>query len=159
MLEFAGRFSLSTDVAGDAPLLRELVTEYGEMFPELAADLAHRNADEQYRQAVTLMRERVRAARRAANGYQRAAELLADLRRVAESLRAQGERHVLGGDLHDVIRHVETFGFHLATMDIRDHSGARMRLRSPSYSGPGGSPRTTHLAGGREMCAAGTGDR
>ena len=98
-------------------------TDYGEMFPDLAADLRHRNADELYRQAVTLMRERVRAARRdQPHGYQRASELLADLRVVAESLRAQGERHVLGGDLHDVIRHVETFGFHLAAMDIRDHA-------------------------------------
>ena len=55
-------------------------------------------------------------------GISDASELLADLRVVAESLRAQGERHVLGGDLHDVIRHVETFGFHLAAMDIRDHA-------------------------------------
>jgi phosphoenolpyruvate carboxylase len=124
LLELAGRLSLSTHVAGDAPRLRDLLREYGEMFPELAAELAHRNSDEQYRQAVTLMRERVRAARREQpHGYLRAAELLADLRRVAESLEEQGERHVLGGDLHDVIRHVETFGFHLVAMDIRDHSG------------------------------------
>jgi phosphoenolpyruvate carboxylase len=123
LLELAGRLSLSTHVAGDAPLLREILDEYGEMFPDLAADLRHRNADELYRQAVTLMRERVRAARRGQpHGYQRASELLTDLRAVTESLRAQGERHVLGGDLHDVIRHVETFGFHLAAMDVRDHA-------------------------------------
>jgi len=123
LLELAGRLSLSTHVAGDAPLLNEILTAYGGMFPDLAADLRHRNADELYRQVVTLMRERVRAARRdQPHGYQRASELLADLRVVAESLRAQGERHVLGGDLHDVIRHVETFGFHLAAMDIRDHA-------------------------------------
>ena len=64
LLELAGRLSLSTHVAGDAPQLRELLGCYGEMFPDLAADLAHRNTDELYRQAVTFMRERVRAARR-----------------------------------------------------------------------------------------------
>ena len=123
LIELAGRLSLSTHVAGDAPGLVDLLLEYGDWFPELAADLRHRNADELYRQAVTLMRERVRAARRgAAHGYVRATELLADLRVIEQSLHAQGEDHVLGGDLRDVIRHVEVFGFHLATMDVRDHS-------------------------------------
>jgi phosphoenolpyruvate carboxylase len=123
LLELAGRLSLSTHVAGDPPLLHEMLNAYRTMFPELAADLSHRNADELYRQTVTLMRERVRAARRGQpHGYRRATELLDDLRTIADSLRSQGERHILGGDLHDVIRHVETFGFHFAAMDIRDHS-------------------------------------
>jgi phosphoenolpyruvate carboxylase len=123
LLELAGRLSLSTHVAGDAPMLQGMLEEYGAMFPDLAADLAHRNADELYRQAVTLMRERVRAARREQpHAYRRASELLADLHTIADSLRSQGERHILGGDLHDVIRHVDVFGFHLAAMDIRDHA-------------------------------------
>ena len=123
LLELAGRLSLSTHVAGDAPILKEMLDEYRGYFPELAADLAHRNADELYRQAITLMRERVRVARRdLPHGYVRADELLTDLRTVAMSLRSQGEHHVLGGDLADVIRQVETFGFHLASMDIRDHA-------------------------------------
>ena len=123
LLELSGRISLSAHVAGDAPVLDDLLTENRERFPELAADLQHRNGDELYRQALTLMRERVRAARRGEpEGYLRAAELLEDLWTVSASLLAQGERHVLGGDLHDVIRHVEVFGFHLAAMDVRDHS-------------------------------------
>ena len=123
LLELAGRLSLSTHVAGDVPGLMDLLSEYGDWFPELAADLRHRNADELYRQAVTLMRERVRAARRGMpHGYVRATELLTDLRLTQQSLHDQGEDHVLGGDLKDVIRHVEVFGFHLATMDVRDHS-------------------------------------
>ena len=123
LIELAGRLSLSTHVAGDAPLLQDILREYSAMFPDLAKQLGHLNADEPYRQALTLMRERVRAARSdQPHGYLRSSELLADLRTVQESLRSQGERHVLGGDLHDVIRHVETFGFHLARMDIRDHA-------------------------------------
>jgi phosphoenolpyruvate carboxylase len=123
LLELSGRISLSVHVAGDAPLLHDLLTDYRDRFPELAEELQHRNADELYRQAITLMRERVRVGRHdLPNGYVLASELLADLQTVADSLSAQGERHVLGGDLHDVIRHVEVFGFHLAAMDVRDHS-------------------------------------
>lgn len=123
LIELAGRLSLSTHVAGPAPGLDPMLERYRKMFPEMAADLSHRNADELYRQALTLMRERVRAARRESeHGYVRASELLDDLRLVAESLLAQGEHHILGGDLKDVVRHVETFGFHLAQMDVRDHS-------------------------------------
>ena len=123
LLELSGRISLSVHVAGDAPMLGDLLADYRQRFPGLAEELQHRNADELYRQAISLMRERVRAARRGLeNGYVRASELLSDLRTVADSLASQGERHVLGGDLHDVIRHVEVFGFHLAAMDVRDHS-------------------------------------
>ncbi|HRA46548.1 MAG TPA: phosphoenolpyruvate carboxylase [Thermomicrobiales bacterium] len=123
LLELAGRLSLSTHVAGDTPVLLEMLHEYRTLFPELAADLELRNADELYRQAITLMRERVRAARRdQAHGYVRASELLADLHLIEQALQDQGEHHILGGDLHDVIRHVQVFGFHLAAMDIRDHS-------------------------------------
>ena len=123
LLELAGRLSLSTHVAGEAPLLDDLLDDYRHRFPELAADLELRNGDELYRQIVTLMRERVRAARRdLPHAYQRSSELLADLRQIEQSLWHQGEQQVLGGDLHDVIRHVEVFGFHLAAMDIRDHA-------------------------------------
>ena len=123
LVELAGRLSMSSLVIGEAPLIRRLIDDYAPMFPEVAASLAHRNADEPYRQAVTLMRERVLAIWRGdANRYLDAAELIADLRVVEESLESQGEHYALGGDLHDVVRHVEIFGFHLATLDIRDHS-------------------------------------
>ena len=141
LLELAGRLSLSTHVAGGAPLLNELLDDYRQRFPDLAADLELRNGDELYRQIVTLMRERVRAARRdLPNAYQRSSELLADLRQIEQSLWHQGEQQVLGGDLHDVIRHVEVFGFHLAAMDIRDHANRHGAAVAAILAGAGVSP-------------------
>ena len=55
-------------------------------------------------------------------GYARSAELLTDLRDVDRSLRAQGAELIADGDLRDVIRLAEVFGFHLAVMDVRDHA-------------------------------------
>ncbi|MEA2527523.1 MAG: phosphoenolpyruvate carboxylase [Thermomicrobiales bacterium] len=121
--ELAGRVSVSTLVTGPVSALDELIEENRERFPELAADLDRRNADEPYRQALTLVRERVRAARTGAPGaYAKPAELVADLRRVEQALFAHAEPLICAGDLHDVIRQAEVFGFHLATLDLRDHA-------------------------------------
>ncbi len=121
--ELAGRISVSTLVTGPVPVLDGLIAENRARFPELAADLEHRNADEPYRQVLTLLRERVRATRSHAPGaYGESAELVADLRRVEQALFAHAEPLICAGDLHDVIRQAEVFGFHLATLDIRDHA-------------------------------------
>jgi phosphoenolpyruvate carboxylase len=121
--ELAGRLSLAESIAGPAPVIAPLIAALGERFPESAARLRRINAGEPYRQALSLMRERVRAARRdQPQGYATSAELLADLRLVERSLRAQGAGLIADGDLHDLIRLVEVFGFHLAVMDVRDHA-------------------------------------
>ncbi len=123
MIELSGRLSVSTLVTGIAPEIEPLLERYRALFPELGADLARRNGDEPYRQVLTLIRERLIAARLdRSGGYLEPGELVADLRTIEHSLLSQGEPLIVGGDLHDVIRQAEVFGFHLATLDIRDHS-------------------------------------
>ncbi len=52
-------------------------------------------------------------------------ELLADLALVRDSLRENGAASVAdGGALPHLVRQVEAFGFHLATLDVRQHSDA-----------------------------------
>ncbi len=121
--ELAGRISVSTYIAGPARDLEPLLESYRAMFPDVVAEIEERNADEPYRQALTLVRERVRAARDGRpGGYASASELVADLRLVEQSLLAQREPLITRGDLHDVIRQAEVFGFHFARLDLRDHS-------------------------------------
>lgn len=123
LVELAGRLSLAETVSGPAPLLAPLIERLATVFPDTASRVLRINAGEPYRQAVTLMREKLSAARTfAPGGYQDAAELLADLRLIDRSLREQGADLVADGDLRDVMRLVEVFGFHLAVMDIRDHA-------------------------------------
>ena len=55
-------------------------------------------------------------------GYQRAAELIADLRLLQESLVAVGAWRVADAAVAPVIRTAETFGFHLASLDVRQNS-------------------------------------
>ncbi|MBA2276943.1 MAG: phosphoenolpyruvate carboxylase, partial [Chloroflexia bacterium] len=123
LTELAGRLSLSDHVVQPVSTLDPLLEANRARFPALAAELSARNADEPYRQLATLLRERLRAtAAHRAGGYTRAAELVADLRMIEAALTEQSAGLIVGGELHDVIRHVEVFGFDLATLDIRDHA-------------------------------------
>ena len=121
--QVAGRISVSDIVAGRSPMLDSLLAENQDRFPELAEQLAERNNDEPYRQILTYMRQRIQASRTGSlHGYVSPGELLAELRIIEAALIDQGEPLIIGGDLHDLIRLVEVFGFHYARLDLRDHA-------------------------------------
>jgi phosphoenolpyruvate carboxylase len=123
LLELAGRLSVAESVSGPAPLLRALIQTLADRFPEAASLVLRVNAGEPYRQALTLMRERLRATREnQLTRYGKSSELLQDLLIIDQSLRAQGADLIADGDLRDVIRLTEVFGFHLAVMDVREHA-------------------------------------
>jgi phosphoenolpyruvate carboxylase len=123
LVELAGRLSIAERIAGPAPLLEPLLATLTQDFPDTAARVRQSNAGEPYRQALTLMRERLHAAQQGrAAGYSAPDELLADLWLIDRSLREQGAALIADGDLRDVIRLVQVFGFHLAVMDVRDHA-------------------------------------
>ena len=125
----AGRLSLSDRISGHAGSLEPILELGAELYPDLAVQLAALNPEEPYRRALTFLRERVRATRRREPGeYAEPAELLADLRLVEHALCDGGGSLTATGDLHDVIRQVEVFGFHFARLDIREH--ARIHRRS-----------------------------
>jgi phosphoenolpyruvate carboxylase len=54
--------------------------------------------------------------------YRDADELYADALLLSESLRQAGHTDLAGGDLQDWLDRIRTFGFHMARLDIRDHS-------------------------------------
>ena len=119
----AGRVSISERVAGRIEGLDETLAEGEAFFPALADRLRDVNREEPYRRAFSFMSERLRATRRDEDGaYAGPHELLADLRRADASLRRCGNGLVADGELRDVIRQAEVFGFHFARIDIREHA-------------------------------------
>jgi len=54
--------------------------------------------------------------------YQRSSELLADLKLLYDSLAASGQRRAADYALQPLMRVVQTFGFHLAVLDVRQNS-------------------------------------
>jgi phosphoenolpyruvate carboxylase len=90
--------------------------------PAVADAAADRYPDEPYRQKLKLMRERLeRVGDVRPGGYDGADELQADLESIAASLRANGAGAVASAVVDPLVRQVDTFGFTLASLDLRDH--------------------------------------
>lgn len=126
--------SQSTRRVGVDPELEASTTRDAALLPELAAQLADTARDEPYRRKLRFVearleatRDAILAARRtktheppwAAHAYRAPEELVADLELVAGSLARNkggraGERRVRA-----LVRQVQTFGFHLARLDVR----------------------------------------
>lgn len=91
---------------------------------ELADDISVRSPNEPYRRVLLVIARRIAATRErnADLGYASADELLADLRIVQSSLLEAGAKRAAFGDVQKLIWQVETFGFHLAELEVRQHS-------------------------------------
>jgi phosphoenolpyruvate carboxylase len=121
----ASRVTLSARVAGEPPELLDLLRALGERFPEAASELEKRNPEEPYRRLFRLIAERLRATRKGFDSaYEGPRQLLEDLHVAEHALRSQGAGIVAADALRDVIRQVEVFGFHFATLDVREHADA-----------------------------------
>ncbi len=72
-----------------------------------------------------------------AKGYENEDELLRDLRLIYDSLLSHGDARIADGKLKDLIRLVETFGFYLMNLDLRQestrHSDAITEILSVAY--------------------------
>jgi phosphoenolpyruvate carboxylase len=103
---------------------------------ETIATLEKPYVQEPYRHKLALMKYRVERAlarvERSLQGdfgdtddlaYPSAAAFMADLQLIRDSLRAHGDGDIAGLELQDLIRLVETFGFHLMQLDVRQESG------------------------------------
>jgi len=93
-----------------------------ERLPGVAAETEERYPGEPYRQKLKLMRERVeRVGDVRPGGYDDASELVEDLRVLADALGANGGDSLVEAHVQPLVREVETFGFTLAGLDLRDH--------------------------------------
>jgi phosphoenolpyruvate carboxylase len=91
----------------DEPYRRALIGVYA----RLAATLHDFTGTEALRHAVAPQ-----------NAYTDAAQLLADLRIIEESLRSHHAQALIAPRLRPLMRAVQVFGFHLATLDLRQSS-------------------------------------
>ncbi len=62
------------------------------------------------------------------NGYEHAREFAADVRLIAESLRANKGWNAGHHSVQRLLRRVQTFGFHMATLDIRQHTAVHHQV-------------------------------
>ena len=132
--ELGAELSISSELAAVTPALETLANHSG--------DTGATRSDEPYRRALTgvyarlaatfealIGRAPARPARVAAEPYRDAAAFRADLAVVAAALGSQGKGLLAeGGALGRLMRTVDTFGFHLATLDMRQNSAVHERV-------------------------------
>ncbi|MDP9897780.1 phosphoenolpyruvate carboxylase [Variovorax ginsengisoli] len=124
-------------LGGELSLSATLVDVSVEMqaLAERSPDQNEHRVDEPYRRALTGVYSRLAATLRALTGgeaarhavapqnpYAQAEEFLADLHTVSDSLADKHGAALVGHRLGPLIRAVEVFGFHLATVDLRQSS-------------------------------------
>ena len=125
--------------------------------PELIAEIAARSPQEPYRTYLLYAAQRINATRvrHADLAYPGPAEYLADLRIVQESLAAAGAAKQAFGELQHLIWQAETFGFHLAGLEVRQHSEVHARALSElRAAGPPGSEHSGPLSAQTEEVLA-----
>jgi len=123
--ELARRLSQSGALTGVSDAVRERVAAYSAQFPKVLATIPARYHDMPYRVLFRLIAARLEATRRDApppEGYAAAEELERDLGVVIASLRTHRGEHAGLFGVQRLLRRVETFGFHLATIDLRQHA-------------------------------------
>ena len=122
-----GELSMSAMLAGVSPAMQTLA--------DASPDTNEHRSDEPYRRALTGVYARLAAtlknltggdaARHAVapqNAYAKSEDFLADLRTIEASLKAHHGKALIAQRLHPLIRAVDVFGFHLATVDLRQSS-------------------------------------
>jgi len=139
--------TLGEESTGPSAELRGLWDRLRGLDEEAAAEIAKRSPDELHR-AVVLMLGRKIAATRTRNAdlaYRAPEEFLADLRTVQASLVAAGAARQAYGELQDLIWQVETFGFHLTELEVRQHSAVHEKVLAELDSGAARSELTEEV--------------
>lgn len=108
------RVEISADFIRSVEEEEKLYLEQGETW-QIEAEI--------YRRKFAVILKRLRHVGQSEQGYQAPEEFLRDLR----SIQASAEEHLPANNklktMRKLIRQVELFGFHLSTLDIRNHSG------------------------------------
>ena len=125
--------------------LRRRLDADARAMPDLARSLRERFPDEPFRQRFGFIAERLRQTRARltgehgtgrrrgnARGFDDPAQLVSDLADIQRGRVDVGLARTAGGDVHDFIWQVETFGFHLAGLEVRQHAAIHRRALAGS---------------------------
>ncbi|HEX3489879.1 MAG TPA: phosphoenolpyruvate carboxylase [Streptosporangiaceae bacterium] len=114
--------------------------------PGLMAELAARSPEEPFREFGLLIAARLRATRLGGElAYRGPDELLADLRLLQDALAAAGASRQAYGELQHLIWQAQSFGFHLASLEVRQHSEVHARALRELHAGAARSAMTREV--------------
>ena len=110
--------------------LRRVLARDSRLLPGISNELARKLSGAPHRRAMGLAAHRLAATRNRANGaYDGPDAFLRDIDVLQRSLEAGGASRLAWGELQHLRWQVETFGFHLASMEVRQHSSVLRAAR------------------------------
>ena len=114
---------------------------------DAAAEIADRSPDEPHRRILLLLARKIAATRtrNADLAYRDPEHLLADLRTVQDSLVAAGAARQAYGALQRLVWQVETYGFHLTELEVRQHSAVHRKVLDELRAGGARSEQTDEV--------------
>ena len=144
--------------AGTTPPSRELLSlwQHLAVADEVGAkDAIKRAPDEVHKRVMMLIARRIKATRgrNADLAYSEPSELVAELRVVQDSLVQAGSPRQAYGSLQELLWRVETYGFHLAELEVRQHSAvhAKALAECEAVAAGGAGAGGSGGAGGSEL--------
>jgi phosphoenolpyruvate carboxylase len=150
------RLSVSTHQAAVSDELLTALAEYERAYPAAQIEEGRHTGEEVYRRFLAFVLHRLRGAGASttgaggpvarAAGYTEADELARDLSVVRESLEGNGGRRDARLLLDPLLRQIETFGFHLHTLDVRQHARAHARAVAELSRAPVADDETAERA-------------
>lgn len=129
--------TLDAETTPPSDALRALWKRLKAADEEASAEIAQRSPNEPHRRILLMLARKIDATRRrdADLAYREPSEFLADLRTVQDSLVAAGAARQAYGHLQQLIWQVETYGFHLAQLEVRQHSAVHAKVLAELDSG------------------------
>lgn len=122
--ELGRALTLDASTTPPSAPVRRILEDARAVNPELIADIETRSPAEPHRQLLLLAARRLAATRSrdADFGYPRATDFLHELKVLQDSLVSAGAPRQAYGQLQQLIWQVSSFGFHLAELEVRQHS-------------------------------------
>ncbi len=144
------RLSASVLQTTISAVLAEALDRYQRKFAEVPMDRVRYPEPEKYRRFLAYVHWRLHHTRfepEHKDAYRTAEEFAADLRVIRDSLAVNAAERIAERLLDPLLRQVATFGFHLHTLDIRQHARLHKKAVEEFSNGLGNYPTQAQLQG------------
>ena len=133
----AHRLSQSASRINVSPELTKRIEQYMTLLPTARAITPARHDRMPYRVFLAQIGERLKCTFEGrANGYEKAQQFRDDIRIIAASLQANRGTNAGLYYARRLLRRIDTFGFHLATLDVRQHASVLHDVIARGYDDP-----------------------
>ncbi|HEX4050952.1 MAG TPA: phosphoenolpyruvate carboxylase [Steroidobacteraceae bacterium] len=142
-LALAQMLSQSANRAGITPEVMSRIEQYRTLLPGAQSITPSRHDRMPYRVLLTQIAERLQATYEGrSNGYEGPGQFRADIALIGQSLLVNRGMHAGHFQIRRLLWRIDTFGFHLATLDLRQHTRVHHAVLAQGLDDPQWCART-----------------